>query len=63
MKVLFSKPPQSEAVEWNDYTEDSNWNWPEIKRDEIREAIFSSSTKKAAARSSRWPSGNAGRGD
>ncbi len=46
MKVLFSKLSQSEVVEWNDYTEDLNWNWSEIKKNEIREIIFSSSIKK-----------------
>lgn len=47
MQVLFKKPPQSEAVNWHDYTE-QEWEWPEVNKDEIKQAIFSSSTKKAA---------------
>src|SRR5204863_9230340 len=47
MQVLFKKPPQSEAVNWNNYIEE-NWEWPVVSRDEIKEAIFSSSTRKAA---------------
>src|SRR5205809_2221085 len=47
MQVLFKKPPQSEAVNWNNYIE-KNWEWPVVSRDEIKEAIFSSSTRKAA---------------
>ncbi len=47
MQVLFQKPPQSEAVNWDNYIE-KDWEWPEVNRDEIKEAIFSSSTRKAA---------------
>src|SRR5436190_18253286 len=47
MQVLFKKPPQSEAVNWNNYIE-KNWEWPVVSRDEIKEVIFSSSTRKAA---------------
>src|SRR5436190_297955 len=47
MQVLFKKPPQSEAVNWNNYIE-KDWEWPVISRDEIKEAIFSSSIRKAA---------------
>ena len=46
MKVLFINPPQTEAVRWDNYKE-SHWEWPEVNRDEIKEAIFSSSTKSA----------------
>jgi len=46
MRVLFKKPPQSEAVQWDNYIE-KDWEWPEAKRDEIRQAIFSSSIRKA----------------
>src|SRR5213078_5268854 len=47
MHVLFKKPPQSEAINWNNYTE-KDWKWPVVSRDEIKEAIFSSSIRKAA---------------
>jgi len=47
MQVLFKKPPQSEAVNWHDYTE-QDWEWPKVNKDEIKQAIFSSSIKKAA---------------
>ena len=47
MQVLFKKPPQSEAINWNNYIE-KDWEWPEVNRDEIKEAIFSSSIRKAA---------------
>src|SRR5216117_97176 len=47
MQVLFKKSSQSEAVNWNDYIE-KDWKWPVVSRDEIKEAIFSSSIRKAA---------------
>ena len=47
MKVLFINPPQTEAIKWDNYKE-SDWEWPEINRDEIRDTIFSSSVKSAA---------------
>ena len=47
MHVLFKKPPQSEAINQNNYIE-KNWEWPAVSRDEIKEAIFSSSIRKAA---------------
>src|SRR5947207_1054727 len=47
MQVLFKKSSQSEAVDWNNYIE-KNWEWPVISRDEIKEAIFSISIRKAA---------------
>src|SRR5436190_8746229 len=47
MQVLFKKPPQSEAVNWNNYIK-KDWEWPVVSRDEIKEAIFSSSIRKAA---------------
>jgi hypothetical protein len=46
MRVLFRKPPQSEEVQWNNYIE-KDWEWPEVNKDEIKQAIFSSSIKKA----------------
>ena len=47
MQVLFKKLPQSEAINWDSYIE-KNWVWPEVNKDEIKEAIFSSSIRKAA---------------
>jgi len=47
MQVLFKKPPQSEAVNWNNYIE-KDWKWPVVSRNEIKQAIFSSSIRKAA---------------
>ena len=47
MKVLFINPPQTEPVKWDNYKE-SNWEWPEVNRDEIKDTIFSSSIKSAA---------------
>ena len=47
MRVLFINPPQTEAIKWDNYKE-SNWEWPEINKDEIRDTIFSSSTKLVA---------------
>ena len=47
MKVLFINPPQTEAIKWDNYKE-FNWEWPKINRDEIRDTIFSSSTKLVA---------------
>ena len=47
MKVLFTNPPQTEAVKWDNYKE-SHWEWPKIDRDEIKDTIFSCSTKSAA---------------
>ena len=47
MQVLFKKSSQSEAVNWNNYIE-KDWEWSVVSRDEIKEAIFSSSIRKAA---------------
>src|SRR5436190_19912358 len=47
MQVLFKKSSQSEVVDWNNYIE-KDWEWPAVSRDEIKEAIFSSSIRKAA---------------
>src|SRR6266508_2161750 len=43
---LFHLPPASEPPDWSSYIE-KEWEWPEILTDEIKEAIFSSSGKKA----------------
>ena len=44
MKVLFINPPQTKVVKWDNYKE-SHWEWPEVNKDEIKNTIFSSSTK------------------
>jgi hypothetical protein len=46
MKTLFVQPPQSEAPTWDGYQE-KEWEWPRVTSDEIKRAIFTSSTKKA----------------
>ena len=47
MKVLFINLSQIKAIKWDNYKE-SDWEWPEINRDEIKDTIFSSSIKSAA---------------
>ena len=47
MKVLFINSPQTEAIKWDNYKE-SDWEWPEINRDEIKNTIFLSSVKLVA---------------
>ncbi len=47
MQVLFKKSPQSEAVNWHDYTK-QDWKWSKVNKNKIKQAIFSSSIKKAA---------------
>ena len=47
MQVFFKKSSQSEAVDWNNYIE-KNWKWLVVSKDEIKKAIFSSFTRKAA---------------
>ena len=34
-------------MEWKDYTIDNKWEWPELEKIEIKQAIFSRSNKKA----------------
>src|SRR5206468_12221607 len=48
LKTLFIKPPESIEPSWADYQESDDWIWPEVTRNEIKTAIFTSSTKKAA---------------
>ena len=48
MKVLFTKPPSSKEPTWANYQDSKKWTWPEINKDEIKTAIFTSSIKKAA---------------
>jgi hypothetical protein len=46
--TLFPKPPSStSSIEWKNYTIDSKWEWPELEKTEVKQAIFSSSNKKA----------------
>lgn len=44
--TLFQKPPDSEPIDWSTY-QAGDWEWPKIVIDEVREAIFTSSIKKA----------------
>src|SRR5438034_3486114 len=48
LKTLFIKPPESTEPVWTNYQESDNWIWPEVTKNEIKTAIFTSSTKKAA---------------
>ncbi len=48
MKVLFTKPPSLEEPTWINYQDLKKWTWPEINKNEIKTAIFTSSIKKAA---------------
>ena len=45
--TLFPKPPSTSPIEWKDYTTDNKWEWPELEKTEVKQAIFSSSNKKA----------------
>jgi hypothetical protein len=48
INTLFPKPPPStSSIEWKNYTIDSKWEWPELEKMEVKQAIFSSSNKKA----------------
>ena len=47
LSTLFQKPPSSEPIDWASIPSQSKWEWLEIGDIEIKEAIFSSSTKKA----------------
>ena len=48
MKTLFTKSSDLEESNWSSYQESKQWNWPEVSKDEIKAAIFTSSIKKAA---------------
>ena len=48
MSVLFQKPPTSGNISWENYQENSQWTWPKVTKDEVQQAIFTSSTTKAA---------------
>ena len=47
MKVLFTKPPFLEELTWASYQDLKKWTWPEINKDEVKTAIFTSFIKKA----------------
>ena len=47
MTTLFPKPLSTRSIEWKDYIIDSKWEWPELEKAEVKQAIFSSSNKKA----------------
>ena len=48
LKTLFIKPPESIEPIWTNYQELKDWIWPEVTKNEIKTAIFTSSIKKAA---------------
>ena len=48
MKILFIKSSETTESSWTNYQESDNWIWPEVTRNEIKTAIFTSSIKKAA---------------
>jgi len=34
--TLFPKPPTTSSIEWKDYIIDSEWEWPELKKIEVK---------------------------
>src|SRR5436305_653157 len=48
LKTLFIKSSETTESSWTNYQESDNWIWPEVTRNEIKTAIFTSSIKKAA---------------
>src|SRR5438876_9337037 len=46
LSTLFESPPTSNPPDWSTHVEKA-WEWPKVSTDEIRTAIFSSSTKKS----------------
>ena len=48
MKVLFIKSLSLKEPTWANYQDSKKWTWPEINKDEIKTAIFTSFIKKAA---------------
>ena len=48
MSVLFEKPPTSEDISLDNYQQNPHWIWPEVTKNEIQQAIFTSSTVKDA---------------
>src|SRR5271170_1342315 len=47
LSTLFPKPPEKDPLDWHQYRSDPIWEWPKVELDEIKTAIFTSSTKKA----------------
>ena len=48
LKTLFIKPSETTEPSWTNYQESDNWIWPEVTRNEIKTAIFTSSIKKSS---------------
>ena len=48
LKTLFIESSESIEPNWTNYQESKKWAWPEVTKDEIKTAIFTSSIKKAA---------------
>ena len=48
LKTLFIKPPESIEPIWTNYQELKDWIWPEVTKNEIKTAIFTSSIKKSS---------------
>jgi hypothetical protein len=47
LKIMFPDPPITDAINWNNYRASNKWKWKTITNAEIKQAIFSSSIKKA----------------
>jgi ribonuclease HI len=47
LTTLFQTPPSSDPIDWAAIPMDSKWEWPKVRDKEVKEAIFSSSIKKA----------------
>jgi hypothetical protein len=45
-KKLFPEPPEAEPIDWNESRPSMHYQWPKIKRSEIKYAIYKSSAKK-----------------
>jgi hypothetical protein len=43
---LFPEPPEAEPIDWNELRPSMHYQWPKIKRSEVKYAIFKSSAKK-----------------
>jgi Reverse transcriptase (RNA-dependent DNA polymerase) len=45
-KGLFPEPPEAEPIDWNESRPSMHYQWPKIKRLEVKYAIYKSSAKK-----------------
>jgi hypothetical protein len=45
-RELFPEPPEAESIDWNELRPLMHYQWPKIKRSEVKYAIFKSSAKK-----------------